>query len=339
MITLALFIWAVLEFAPADGKLPAAPQRLSETGLYDSSGAIDARNLPFVPQYPLWSDGAEKSRWVRLPEGSRIDVSDVDAWQFPVGAKFWKQFLWGGRKVETRMIWKAGEEAWVFATYRWTEDQTDALLAPEAGVSNVVEIARGKRHSIPGIEDCNSCHRSSPAVVLGFNALQLSDDRDPLAPHAEPLSPSAVTIKSLVETGRLYPPRPELVADPPRIRESDPMSRAALGYLSANCGGCHNDRGPLARLGLVLLHDTTRDGAEAANVTSVTPPGRYAMPGIPADDSRLVMPGSPERSALLYRMRSRRPSSQMPPLGTAIADEEALELVRHWIANLKSELR
>ena len=201
MITLALFMWVVCAIAPADGKPPAAPQRLSETGLYDSSGAIDARNLPFVPQYPLWSDGAEKSRWVRLPEGSRIDVSDVDAWQFPVGTKFWKEFTWGGRKVETRMIWKAGEEEWVFATYQWTEDQTDALLAPEAGVSNVVEIARGKRHSIPGIEDCNSCHRSSPAVVLGFNALQLSDDRDPLAPHAEPLSPAAVTIRSLVETG------------------------------------------------------------------------------------------------------------------------------------------
>jgi hypothetical protein len=334
MVALALFMWAVWAMA-ADGKAPAAPLRLSETGLYDSSGAIDARNLPFVPQYPLWSDGAEKSRWVRLPEGSRIDVSDVDAWQFPVGAKFWKQFTFGGRKVETRMIWKAGEESWVFATYQWTEDQTDALLAPEAGVTNVVEIARGKRHSIPGIEDCNSCHRSSPAVVLGFNALQLSDDRDPLAPHAEPLSPTAVTIKSLVETGRLYPPRPELVADPPRIRESDPVSRAALGYLSANCGGCHNDRGPLARLGLVLLHDTAHDRAEPANVTSVGSLGRYAMPGVPADDSRLVAPGSPERSALLYRMRSRRPSSQMPPLGTAIADEEALELIRHWIANLK----
>ena len=86
--------------------------------------------------------------------------------------------------------------------------------------------------------------RSSPAVVLGFNALQLSDDRDPLAPHAEPLAPDAVTMRALVKTDRLHPPRPELAADPPRIRERDPASRAALGYLSANCGGCHNDRGP-----------------------------------------------------------------------------------------------
>jgi hypothetical protein len=30
-------------------------------------------------------------------------------------------------------------------------------------------------------------------------------------------------------------------------------------------------------------------------------------------------------------MRSRRPSSQMPPLGTVVRDDEATELVRRWI--------
>jgi hypothetical protein len=312
------------------GVAAVAPKKLSETGLYDSNGEIDPQNLAFVPQYPLWSDGAEKKRWVRLPENSTIDISDVDAWRFPIGVRFWKQFSWGGRKVETRMIWKTGGDDWVFATYRWNDDQKDAMLAPETGVADVVEIGRGKRHSIPSVEDCNACHRSSPTVVLGFNALQLSDDRDPLAPHAEPLSLSAVTLRTLIEKNRLQPPRPELAVHPPRIRESDPIARAALGYLSANCGGCHNDRGPLARLGLVLLHDSA-DTPEPAHVTAINVEGRYVMPGIPPESSRLVAPGAPERSALLYRMRSRRPSSQMPPLGSMIPDDEALELIRRWI--------
>jgi hypothetical protein len=256
-----------------------APSRLSETGLYDSTGAIDPRNVPFVPQYPLWTDGAEKQRWVRLPDGAKIDVSDVDAWRFPVGTRFWKQFSWGGRKVETRMIWKASKNDWVFATYVWNEDQTDAVLAPESGVPNVMELARGKRHSVPGVEDCRNCHESSPAVVLGFNALQLSDDRDPLAPHAEPLTKGALTLRRLLETNRLEPARGELVSQPPRIRESDPVGRAALGYLSANCGGCHNDRGSLARLGLVLMHDVARDRGKAPEPglqTSLEAAGRYA---------------------------------------------------------------
>jgi hypothetical protein len=37
-------------------------------------------------------------------------------------------------------------------------------------------------------------------------------------------------------------------------------------------------------------------------------------------------------SAIAYRMQSRRPASQMPPLGTEIVDEEAVRLVERWIA-------
>jgi hypothetical protein len=33
-------------------------------------------------------------------------------------------------------------------------------------------------------------------------------------------------------------------------------------------------------------------------------------------------------------MRSRRPSSQMPPLGTAVPDREAIDLVADWIRGM-----
>jgi len=312
------------------------PQRLSATGLYLADGSIDPRNRAFVPQYPLWSDGAAKSRWIWLPEGAQIDVSDIGAWCFPAGTTFWKEFAWAGRKVETRMIRFLGGDQWMFATYIWTEDQTDALLAPAEGIPAIREVAPGKSHSIPGIADCKACHRSSPAVILGFNALQLSDDRDPLAPHREPLRPGSITLRSLNEEGRLEPPRPDLALRPPRIRERDPVARAALGYLSANCGGCHNDRGPLARLDFVLLHDVAGapSAPEPARATAVGARGRYLVPGVAADSSRIVASGAPERSALLYRMGSRRPAAQMPPLGTVVRDEEAVELVRRWIDSL-----
>jgi hypothetical protein len=35
-------------------------------------------------------------------------------------------------------------------------------------------------------------------------------------------------------------------------------------------------------------------------------------------------------------MKSRRPSSQMPPLGTVIADGAAIDLVRRWVEGLGS---
>jgi hypothetical protein len=41
---------------------------------------------------------------------------------------------------------------------------------------------------------------------------------------------------------------------------------------------------------------------------------------------------APDASAMLYRMRSRRPMSQMPPLGSQLKDEEAIAAVAKWLA-------
>jgi hypothetical protein len=322
---------AVLAAAVALGAATSQPpQRLTDTGLYAGRGtaAIDAHNRPFAPQYPLWTDGATKARWIAIPDGSTIDTSDPNRWKFPVGTKLWKEFSFGGKKVETRMVWKTAEDAWTFAAYVWNDEQTEAFLAPEEGVPNVAEVAPGKFHSIPARTDCVACHRGGKGESLGFDALQLSDDRDPLAPHAEPLKPGMVTLSTLVAEGRLSPDRREWVEHPPRIEAQTPRERAALGYLAANCGACHNSRGPLARLGLVLAHEP--GGAALRSAVDVA--GSYAVPGIDPALSRRIAPGAPERSTLVHRMSSRRPMSQMPPLGSVVADAEAIELVRGWIA-------
>ena len=305
------------------------PEKLSQTGLYDLPV------LPFAPQYPLWTDGAAKSRWIYLPPGTTIDVSDLGAWAFPVGTKLWKEFAFDGRKAETRMVWHADAETWIFASYVWNDAQTEATLAPETGIRDHAPIAAGKFHSIPSVADCKGCHESAPAPVLGFNALQLSDDRDPLAPHAEPLKPGMVTLSTLQAARRLDPPRPDLVTRPPRIAAVSARERAVLGYFAGNCGHCHNASGPIAHVGLVLAHDSALPDSlatEVALASLIDRKGRFQVPGIPEGTSRMVAGGAPERSAIAYRMRSRRPSSQRPPLGTVIADAEALRLVESWIA-------
>ena len=325
------------------------PARLSATGLYRADGTVDPRNRPFAPQYPLWTDGATKRRWIRLPEGATIDVSDVDAWRFPPGTTLWKEFAWEGRRVETRMIRREMSGEWIFASYVWSDDQRDAELAPPEGVPGAFPLpastgARaGRRHSIPGTADCLSCHGSAPSPVLGFDALQLSDDRDPDAPHAEPLPAHAVTLSTLVREGRLMPARPELVASPPRIRTADPVERAAIGYLHGNCGACHNPRGPLARLGFSLRHDVAGGAVvgapEPALLTTRAARGRFVVPGVAADSCAIVTPGVPERSTLPYRMRSRRATSQMPPLGSVVVDSVAVRLVERWVAGMGTGTR
>ena len=313
--------------------VPSAPRLLSGTGLYEQGSLkVASANLPYAPQYPLWTDGAGKSRWVHLPAGGAIDGSDLDAWRFPAGTKFWKEFRFGGRRVETRLIWQARPGNWVFATYLWNESQTDALLAPEAGVSTHTEIAPGAWHSIPSVVDCRSCHDDPRSPALGFTALQLSDDRDPLAPHAERLEAGMVTLGGLLRQGKVRPARPDLLATPPVVRARTAEERAVLGYLSANCGSCHRREGELASLGLDLRQ---RAGEAAGGALPeerlLAGHGKWKVPGAPDGETRWIRPGAPELSAILHRMTSRRPVSQMPPLGTVLVDEEAAALVRRWI--------
>jgi hypothetical protein len=328
---------ALPALAPAAGpEGPAA--RLSETGLYAAGGADRVREdvLPFAPQYPLWTDGATKRRWIRLPPGKAIDGSRPDAWEFPVGTRLWKEFAFEGRPVETRFIERLRDGTWRYATYLWNADGTDAVLAPARGVPGGVEVRPGQRHVVPGAIDCRACHEGRPTPVLGFGTLQLSPDRDPGAPHAETPPEGAVDLRALVDRGLLRGLPRSLVTTPPRIAAPTPTARAALGYLHANCGTCHNGDGPLASLGLALAQEVGRADAAEALLDTVTRPSQFRIPGQPGPTYRVV-PGAPELSALPFRMRARDPFSQMPPLGTAVVDEVGVALIERWIRETKEQ--
>ena len=86
--------------------------------------------LVFQPAHQLWSDAAEKRRWIRLPPGSQIDTAEMDHWQFPVGTKLWKQFGHAGMALETRLVERYGpgpEDYWM-GSFVWSADGTAATL-------------------------------------------------------------------------------------------------------------------------------------------------------------------------------------------------------------------
>lgn len=205
---------------------------------------------------------------------------------------------------------------------------------PGRGWRTTSRSLRGKRHTIPGVSDCRNCHEDARAPILGFNALQLSADRDPLAPHAEPLKPGMVTLTDLVRRGLLAPARQEYVTSPPRIPAASPRARALLGYFTANCGSCHRAGGSLAPLGLDFGHSAAarNEASEPGWATTVGRRGKWALPGRNAGESERIEPGNPAGSTVLYRMASRRALSQMPPLGTVVVDEEAVRLLERFIA-------
>ena len=310
------------------------PPELGQTGLYSDFAykTVNPVNLAYSPQYPLWSDGASKLRWAFLPKGAAIDASVPDVWEFPAGAKVWKEFSFHGHRVETRLIERLASGEWRFAAYAWNADESRATLVPAAGLRDVAGIQPGIRHDIPGVLDCEACHVNQRTELLGFSALQLSPDRDPAAPHAERRSPGMVDLKTLIDRG-LIRSFPRAWADRPlRIEAGSPTARAALGYLHANCGNCHNPGGSPDVLNLLLRHSVVEGiSAEPALVTGLNKTGLFRIPGTAPGETYLIKPGDPGHSSLLFRISSRNPLYQMPPLATKIADADAVGLVRRWI--------
>ncbi|HUF20335.1 MAG TPA: c-type cytochrome domain-containing protein, partial [Burkholderiales bacterium] len=209
---------------------------------------------------------------------------------------------------------------------------TDASLAPAEGIA-ALPLANGGSYGIPSEYDCRACHEGAPVPVLGFSALQLSADRDPLAPHAEPRGPRDPDLAELVEQGLVRNLPEDLLKTPPRIQADTAAGRAALGYLHANCGHCHAD--PSASdaavpVELQLAMDPSDPAAaEVVRRQLLETRSRYGRSD--NQHAQVVVPGDAGDSVLLQRMRSRDPRVQMPPLGSVVPDVEALVLIERWV--------
>jgi hypothetical protein len=305
------------------------PATLADTGF----GKPSLHAVEYTPQYPLWSDGAQKRRWIALPAGTFVDASKPDAWTFPAGTRLWKEFAFDGRPVETRYIEKRRDGAWLFATYVWNTEGTAAVLAPEKGITVSPPGAPVGRYKLPARTDCMACHGSTPVPVLGFTALQLSPDRDP------PRDSSAMAtadLPQLVARGLVRGLPKRLLDHPPRIAAETPLERAALGYLHANCAHCHNTSALRAPIALTLAQRAADPDAARAEVLAAIV-GKQARLGHSETVSArtIVEAGRPDGSLLVERMRSRQAQTQMPPLGSTVSDPQAIALLSRWILELK----
>ena len=282
------------------------PDLLSQTGLYKDirTKELSARLVEFTPANVLWSDGAEKLRWYQLPAGAMIDSTNIDRWRFPVGTKFFKEFSRDGKRLETRLIWRVSdtgsrEKDTLVGAFVWNDSETEATFVRE-GAMNL----RGTEHDAPSAESCWRCHLGEPGHALGVTALQLGDVT------ALPLS------------------------SPPPAGTTYAAPNAALGYLHANCGHCHNEHGGawsdshmILRLGV-----DERDAATTQIVqTAVNAPLEQ---WIGRGYTYRIVAGDPDQSAAFYRMTQRTMMVQMPPLATEKTDDAGIALIRGWIESL-----
>jgi hypothetical protein len=167
--------------------------------------------------------------------------------------------------------------------------------------------------------------------VLGFSALQLSPDRDPLAPHADAPRAGDADLPALVAGRLLANLPPAMLGTPPRIAAPTATARAALGYLHGNCGHCHDPAGALDGLDLSLAQRADPGAGSVARTLQslLDRTSRYRPPGI--TDARRVALDRRNPSTLLLRLDSSSPLARMPPLGVQVIDAEGVALIERWI--------
>ena len=309
------------------------PGDLRGTGLYSdwASKTVDPSNKPYAPGLVLWADGADKQRWIYLPPGSKIDTSDMDQWSFPVGTKVWKEFSFGGKKVETRYFEKVGVATidggvgqWIWGTYQWSGDQSTALE-----VRNGVDDAGPNDYYIPSHGDCNSCHNGGKRDrLLGVEAIGLGV-----------AGATGETLAQLETEGRLTDAPDASIINLP---DDGKGAAAALGYLHMNCGvTCHNDNPNALCVGSGLFMRLSATDVLAGQAVTATPtyvkavgvqPSIYTTEFSDGGWDR-IKSGHPEQSEIPTLDSRRGTADQMPPLATHVADEAGVGLVQTWIAN------
>ncbi|WP_193210930.1 LamG-like jellyroll fold domain-containing protein [Luteolibacter marinus] len=126
------------------------PATLGATGLFDDLATMtpSPKLIHYELNAPFWSDGAIKTRYAMVPNGTTIEFNESGEWTFPAGSVLVKHFELPvsdvdpglTRKLETRFLVKRDDGTVYGATYKWRADQSDADLL-DGGLTESVAIA------------------------------------------------------------------------------------------------------------------------------------------------------------------------------------------------------
>jgi len=348
---------------PPPGHAPKFPTKLSETGLFSSTKEHTPAPglIPYSVNAALWSDGTSKERFLALPGASQIEY-EVETypqpapgapagWRFPPDTVLVKTFsleMEAGnpnstRRLETRLLHfkpmpgtdEVGAQFWRGYTYVWNDEQTDAELLDAAGLNRTFTIQDkdapgGQREQVyrfPSRSECTMCHTFSAKYALGVDTRQMNKDHD----YGGVVANQLATLEHLGVFKQKLPERPENL---PRLVDYEdphqPLDNRARSYLHANCAHCHRKWGG-GNADFQLLH--TLPLAETGTIDTRPGQGTFDL-----SDPRILVPGEPARSLILYRMQ-KTGLGRMPHVASNVVDQAAVKLVEEWIRQLPTEKR
>jgi uncharacterized repeat protein (TIGR03806 family) len=327
---------------PARADQPA--QLLSATGCVDPLDPTRPATsmIPYDVNSPLWSDGADKQRFMAIPDGTLIHVKDCARdpqlckptaeggtthddghFEFPVGTVLMKSFLFNGKLLETRLYIRLSD-TWHGYSYQWNDAQTDATIVDEFGVNQTITNGAARQSwYFPSRTDCAECHNDTVGNSLGLETVQL--DRT----YRYPSGVMADQLATLEHIGILDGPVNRLtpLVDPGAPDPTGKTLEARVrSYLHANCAICHRPEGEYSAIDL-------RIGVKLAdmNICNIDPnKGDLAVMG-----SKRLFPNNPAKSIILLRMQaSDKVSGRMPQLATSVLDRAGIGLVTSWIKSI-----
>jgi uncharacterized repeat protein (TIGR03806 family) len=348
----------LIEAPPRAGTKPF-PHKLSETGLFDSTKDVRPASglIPYSVNAPLWSDGAQKERFLALPGNSQIEFDAViyphglnyadRGWRFPDGTILVKTSSLemekgnpaSSKRLETRILQhrkmpgnddEYGAQFWFGYTYLWNDEQTDADLLPAEGLSRSYTIrdpaapggTREQTWRFPSRTECTLCHTMASKYILGVTTLQINKDHD----YGEIKENQLAVLERLGVFKEPLPQPPERL--PRLVDYQDARANLNLrsrAYLHANCAHCHRKWGG-GNADFDLQASIPLVATKAVN----TPPGQGAFQ---LADPRILVPGDPERSLVYQRMKMQG-LGRMPHVASSVVDHEALTMLRAWIIGL-----
>jgi uncharacterized repeat protein (TIGR03806 family) len=318
-------------------ELPERKETLSEFGFFKGklSDLIPVEGvIGYTVNTPLFSNYAEKLRFIKIPDGERAFYNDSVNFDFPVGTILIKNFYYpldfrkpekGRRILETRLLVNgaSGWEAW---PYLWNDEQTEAFYDPAGEIKTISYVnSSGKKittsYAIPNRNQCKGCHiRGNAMKPIGLSARQMNGDY----PYPEGRKNQLQFWK---EKGMLSGVQ-DLTAAPKLAAWNDAstdLNLRARAYLDANCGHCHNRLGPASTSGLFLDINEKDPGHLGVNKSPVAA-GRGAG-NLQFD----IVPGQPNHSILVFRMKTNDPAIAMPEIGREQVDQEGVALIEEWI--------
>ena len=313
------------------------PKLLSEYGFFLNTK--DQITVPGVLPYELitslFSDYADKHRFVYVPKGKIAAYQKNSVFSFPVGSVLIKTFSYEPindqrserHLIETRLLIRK-DSGWDALTYVWDEEGQEASLTLAGKTVKANYISNDGRqldirYRVPNKNQCKECHLENESIVpIGPKPRNLNRDYSYLEGTMNQLE-KWMSIKFI----DAYPEKINSVVD--FMDSSKPINDRARAYLDINCGHCHAPEGSASNSGLYLdLLETREKQLGVFKGPVATGRGSGGL-----DYS--IVPGHPDESILLYRMISDAPDIMMPESGRSVMHKEAVDIIYQWIEEMQ----